>query len=257
MLNAWAKSSTKKSNSYSMELSPKDRVRANELGDASTPGTSRTAETRTFLNAGKGDAGDAFTTTRRRAIGDGREKPRNGRLRQPGVRKDDLDVIERHDGCRTPGHLRDSTGLVTVVEFDPVAHVERALQLQREARHEVTECVLHRECDDGRQERGCREDRARLDVDRSEGEQRDEDVDDARREISEDARSRTRRAAFGDDVNEQHNQASADRSEQEEGHREDEKTLRPAAGHGQCARQRAEQRQGEQHGALSRAGAPS
>jgi hypothetical protein len=94
------------------------------------------------------------------------------------------------------------------LELDPVAELERRLHLQREAAHEVAERVLEGETDDGREERGGREERAWLDADRPQREQEDDDVDDRLREVAEDTRRRSMRPPAEDDVNGEEDKAA-------------------------------------------------
>ena len=67
-----------------------------------------------------------------------------------GVREDDVVAVARAERDRPPVHLDDLALLVA--HADPLPRGDRALHLERDARHEAREDVLQREAEDGRED---------------------------------------------------------------------------------------------------------
>ncbi len=100
------------------------------------------------------------------------------------------------------------------VELNPIADVERALDLHSEPGEQVAERLLEREPDDRRQERARREDLPGLDAHRAQDREEDDEVDDALDDVADDFRDRGLQPRMDDDVEDEQHRRAPERGEQ-------------------------------------------
>src|SRR5262249_48018130 len=96
--------------------------------------------------------------------------------------------------------------------------IERVLHLDRQARDEIAKRLLKRKRNGCGQQRGGREDRARINIGRSQRDEKQDDVDDALNDVSKDARYGSRPRALSSKARlerDEHHAASDTRKEQD------------------------------------------
>jgi hypothetical protein len=142
---------------------------------------------------------------------------RDGGLRERAVGHDHFHLVVGEHGGGAPVDLDDPADEARIgIELDEVAHLERPLHLDRDAREEVAERVLERETDHGREERRRREQARELYPGHPQGGDAGGEVHPGLEEVPKYARERALEAPRQQRVGHEHERAPGERDEQEE-----------------------------------------
>ncbi len=151
---------------------------------------------------------------------------RDRHLRERPVGDHDLHVVGGDDLGRTPADLEDLADVTFVlVELDPIAHVERTLELDGEPREHVPERLLEGQTDDRGEERRRREERAGVDPGPAQRRDEDDEVDERLSEIADDPRERRLSTASEADVEHEDDEPTPDRGQQKQDGADDEELM--------------------------------